>query len=346
MGAKQLAGIYCQVAEEQGFARDLCAFHMCFLGCAASEERDPYLERLFEPPDFIVASNYPCMSESHSFLYSVNRFDCPYFFLDAPINTWGKDAADYAVEYYVAQLKELLAFLEQHGYKMDWEKLKEAVGLSQRLLHLWREIEEYRKAVPCPMGPNDGFNAAFPLIMLAGTKAGVELLERFRDELKLRVENKMGVVTEEKLRLLLMGVPPFYNLGLLDYPEKYGAIFVKCMVEYIAGGSSDPAVMDPDRPLESLARKALTDLVNPTAKNMIDFIVKSVKEFHIDGVIELNKRGCRLLPAWLRLIKDAVFEETGVPTAIFDLDGLDLRDYNDAQVKANIDSFIETLLSR
>jgi len=46
------------------------------------------------------------------------------------------------------------------------------------------------------------------------------------------------------------------------------------------------------------------------------------------------------------LIKDSVYKETVVPTTIFDLDGLDIRGYNDATSKANLDSFIEALIAR
>ena len=45
------------------------------------------------------------------------------------------------------------------------------------------------------------------------------------------------------------------------------------------------------------------------------------------------------------LIKDSVYKETVVPTTIFDLDGLDIRGYNDATSKANLDSFVESLLA-
>jgi hypothetical protein len=47
----------------------------------------------------------------------------------------------------------------------------------------------------------------------------------------------------------------------------------------------------------------------------------------------------------MRLAKDAVYEGAGVPTTIFDLDGLDIREYDDAASKANLDSFIEALLA-
>ena len=37
ISSKQLSAMYCEIAEGIGFARDLCAFHMCLIGCAAAE---------------------------------------------------------------------------------------------------------------------------------------------------------------------------------------------------------------------------------------------------------------------------------------------------------------------
>jgi benzoyl-CoA reductase/2-hydroxyglutaryl-CoA dehydratase subunit BcrC/BadD/HgdB len=345
ISAKQLSGHYIQIAEEEGFSRDVCAFHRCFLGCSVAHEKDPYLEQFFVPPDMIIATNLPCMSESKSFLYSADLHDCPYYFVDAPINTWGEKIPDYAIEYFAGQLKGAIDFMEEHGLKLDWDKLKETVRLSKKLVDLWREIDDCRKAVPTPMGTIDGLTAAYPLIQLPGTKLGVTLFERLLAELKEKVERKEGVLENEKLRLMWFGVPPFYNMGLMNYVEKYDAVVVKSMVEYIAGGGYDPSIMDPDRPLESLAYKALVDIVNPISTNMVEFIVKAVKDFKIDGLIGVVKRSCGLLPGYMRLAKDAVYEGAGVPTTIFDLDGMDIREYDDATSKANLDSFIEALLA-
>jgi benzoyl-CoA reductase/2-hydroxyglutaryl-CoA dehydratase subunit BcrC/BadD/HgdB len=104
----------------------------------------------------------------------------------------------------------------------------------------------------------------------------------------------------------------------------------------------DINVLDPERPLETLAKKLLIDWPNPTYTNRIDMVKRIVRDFSIDGIIANNKRGCRNQPAGLRFIKDAA-QDVGVPMTIFDLDGLDLREYNDAQAKANIDSFMETI---
>ncbi|MEW6615368.1 MAG: 2-hydroxyacyl-CoA dehydratase family protein [Thermodesulfobacteriota bacterium] len=345
MTAKQLSGKYIQAAEQEGISRDVCAGHRSYLGCTVIEEMDPYIEKLFVPPDLIIASNIPCMSESKSFLYVADHYGCPYYFIDAPINTWGKDIPDYAVEYYKDQLQGALDFMEEHGYKVDIDRLKESVRLSMRLIELWNKIEDCRKSVPTPISAVDGLTAAYPLIQLAGTELGVELYEKLLAELKEKVKRKEGVIEEEKLRLMCFGVPPVYNLGLFNYVEKYGAVVVKSMLEYIGGGVYASSNMDPEKPLESLAYKTLGDIFNPPSGNIADFIKRTISDFNIDGVFGLVKRTCGLLPGYMRPVKDIVYKEFGVPTTIFDLDGIDIREYDDISSKANLDSFVEALLA-
>ena len=346
ISAKQLASKYLQVAEERGLSRDTCPFHRTAIGCSMSDDLEPYVQNLYAPPDLIVASNFPCMAESKSFLYLADQFNCPCFFLDAPINVWARTPPDYATEYYSNQLRELLYFLDRHGYQLDWNRIKESVDNSRQLMLLWEEINELRKVIPSPMGLVDGLNALFALIQLPGSKTGVQLFRDLRDELADRVKNKQGVIPEEKLRLLWVGIPPFYNLGILNYPEQYGGVVIKGMAEYLAGGAFDPRLLNPDKPLESLATKVITDIINPVSTNMIDFMVDATRQYQIDGIISTVKRTCGLLPGMTRLVKDAVYEQTGVPSTIFDLDGLDQRDYDDTACKASIDSFMEALLAR
>ncbi|MEW6034462.1 MAG: 2-hydroxyacyl-CoA dehydratase family protein, partial [Chloroflexota bacterium] len=340
--SKQVIGQYLDLAEELGFGRDLCPYHTTMIGCSAAPVRDEYMERILTPPDLIVASNYPCMAESKSFLFAVERFGCPYYFIDAPINTWGARVDDHAVHYYVEQVIGLLAFLGDHGLKMDMARLSRVVADSKTMTHLWSEVDEYRKLSPVPMSFADGLTCMYLMVYYPGHPEAVEVYRRLRDEVRYRAENKMGVLDDERFRLLFLGVPPFYNMGLLNYPEKYGGVFVKSEMEYIGTGQMNLDVLDPEHPLQSLARKQLADWPNPTYANRIELMRRVVKEFRIDGIVAAHKRGCRNLPAGFRLIKDAVAGEAGIPMTVFDLDGLDLREYNDAQVKSNLDSFMET----
>ena len=345
LSAKQVSGKNCEVAEERGFSRDLCAWQKAVIGCALNEERGPFAEQVFTAPDLIVASNYPCIAESRSSLYLIEHLGCPYIFIDTPVNTRGEDIPDHAIEYYTAQLQELISFLENYGYKPNWARLKQAVDLSRRLTLLWDEIDDFRRLIPTPFSASDGITCSYPLAQLPGTDTAIKLYEGLLSEVRERAEGKVGVLDEEKLRLLWLGLPPFYNLGAVTYPERYGAVVAKSETEYLLGGGvAGAAEMDAERPLESLARKAITGLANPTYANRINYAVKMVKELKIDGVIAANERGCRMSPAGLRLMKDAIYKETGVATTIFDLDAVDLREYDYAAVKERIDSFIETLL--
>ena len=341
------SGQQCQAAEDAGFSRDVCAIHRSALGCvAASEETDSISQMVFAEPNLVVGTNFPCMSETKSFLYAVDRFNCPYCFVDTPIDTWGHDIPDYAVEYYVSQLKGMISFLEEHGYKMDWNRLKEEVAFTQKLNVIGKEIEEYRKAIPTPMRAFDSFIASLAPLVLPPAMRTLDLFERLRDELKERVDSHVGTVEEEKLRLLWIGIPPVCSFELLNYPEQYGAVFAKSMLEYIVGVPIEPELLDPERPLESLARGMLANPLNPPYKLGIDYLVKSVEDYHIDGVVSVVKRSCGLVPGMQRLAKEAIYERTGVPSVIFDLDGVDTREFDDVGSKASMDSFIETLLSR
>jgi benzoyl-CoA reductase/2-hydroxyglutaryl-CoA dehydratase subunit BcrC/BadD/HgdB len=233
----------------------------------------------------------------------------------------------------------------EHGYKLDWDKLKEEVRQSQEIFVLWREIDILRQSIPTPMTPMDSILSAILLIRVLPGEQLISLLTKLRDEVKAKVERKEGAIENEKLRLLFYGVPPLFNMGIFDQFEKYGVIFAKSMLEGVQGGIYDPSFIDPEKPLESLAFMSITDVINPTTQNMVEHMVNDVKNYHIDGVVCVVKRSCGLLPGFARQIKDGVYKETGVPTTIFDLDGLDTREYDDSTTKDHLDSFVETLLA-
>jgi benzoyl-CoA reductase/2-hydroxyglutaryl-CoA dehydratase subunit BcrC/BadD/HgdB len=146
--------------------------------------------------------------------------------------------------------------------------------------------------------------------------------------------------------LLWIGIPPLCDFKLLNYPEKHGAVVAKHMLEYLTGFTLDPELMDPEQPFESIARAQLSSPANPALPGAIDYFVRATKDYKIDGVISVVKRSCGLIPGMQRLVKEAILRETGVPSIVFDLDGVDEREYDAAATKANLDSFVETLLAR
>ena len=342
----QLAGRYSQVMEERGLSRDTCAIHRCGTGIACAESREPFFESMFAAPDLAIATNFPCAQEAKGYQFIVERYGCPYHFVDTPTNPWGEEIPNYAVEYYAGQLLNMIRFLEDHGFKMDWDRFKEEIALTREISIITEEIDTYRQAVPTPMTALDSFiMAAAPLILPASMR-NIELWERLRDELKKRVADGVGIIKDEKVRLLWLGIPPTCDFGLFNYPEQHGAVFAKSTLEFLVGFSLSPKILDPEKPLESLARAMLCTPSNPPYKAAIDWIVQITKDYQIDGAVSGVKRSCSLIAGMQRLTKEAIFRETGVPSIIFDLDGVDEREYDPGFAKTSLDSFVESLLER
>ena len=337
---------YCQIAEKDGLSRDVCAVHRCALGVACAEERDPFFDMAFVEPDLTIGLNFPCISMSKSFLAIADRFKTPYYFLDIPVNKWGHDIPEHAVRYYADQMRGLIDFLRHHGYEFSMQRLQDEVAFTKKLNVLLAEIDTYKQAVPLPISAYDNVIATTAPIALSREARTMDIFERYRDELKARVERGHGVVANERLRLAWIGMPPLADFKLLNYPERHGAVVVKSMLEILTGFTLDPDLMDPEHPLESLARAQLASPANPLYYSVIDYFVRAVKDYKVDGIISVVKRSCGFMPGLQRLAKDEIYKATGVPSTVFDLDGVDVREYDAPKVKEQIDSFVETLLAR
>jgi benzoyl-CoA reductase/2-hydroxyglutaryl-CoA dehydratase subunit BcrC/BadD/HgdB len=181
-------------------------------------------------------------------------------------------------------------------------------------------------------------------IQMMGQKA-LYLLEKKLDEIKERVENNIGVIDNEQIRLLWFLSPPIYNFELLHYAEKYGAVVVQSWIELVFSGY-DQTLLDPANPLESIARKLMCRPDSPNFQFFPEAMIKVVKQLKVDGVIDAVMRSCGVVPGLLRTLKDGVFKATGVPSLLVDADYSDDRECDETAVKASLDTFIATLLRK
>lgn len=339
--AREVSVRLCEAAERQGFSRDLCSYARCVLGSIFGEKDLP--EGGMPTPDFLVASTGACDTHFRWFQVASRRLNRPLFLLDIPYDTAGAGGlVGYQVEHYVAQLEELTTFLEEQiGREFDKNKLREVERLSDRTSKLWMEIQNCRKAIPTPMGARDAFSAVFFMLCIPGSEVAVEFYERLRDELKERVENKIGVIEDERYRLVWDNLPMWFNLRFFDYLNSLGAVVVAETFSHVWAGD-----LDVSRPLESLARKYLPNFANAFVERRIDLILRLVRDWSVDGVVLPTNRGCRMMSIGMSVVKDAVYKKLAVPSLILNVDSSDWRNYNEAQVKAEIEAFIEVLSRR
>jgi benzoyl-CoA reductase/2-hydroxyglutaryl-CoA dehydratase subunit BcrC/BadD/HgdB len=338
--ARQASVRLCEAFERQGFSRDLCSYARCVLGSLFDTEDLP--EGGLPKPDFLVASTGACDTHMKWFQVVSRILKCPIFLLDAPYNISGADSENlenYHIEQYVSQLEELTAFLEKHtSTKLDNKKLQETIRLSDRTSMLWDQIQDYRKTIPAPMDARDAFSAVFFMLCVPGTKMAVDFYERLREELKERVRNKVGVIADEKYRLIWDNLPLWFNLQIFEYLNSLGAVVVAETFSHVWMGR-----LNSSKPFESLARKYLPNFANASIERKVNLVIELVKDFSADGVILPTNWGCKMMSINETIVKDAVYKKLRVPSLILDVDSSDWRNYNEAQVKAKIEGFLEVL---
>ena len=215
--------------------------------------------------------------------------------------------------------------------------------LSDKAAELWRRVFEYRKSKPCPMGVTDSSAAMFPIVASAGTAEAVEYYERLLSEVSKRAKDGVGVIEDEKFRLLLSGIPFWHHLKLFNYLEdKYKAVFVHELYTATWGIAS----LNPATPFESLAFKALYNPTNMPQTWLEEWVVKTVKDFSVDGMVLLSSRSCRATSILNVAVQKFLREKHGIPSVILEADHTDERAYSDAQAKAKLDIFMEVLGAR
>ncbi len=338
--ARQVSVRLCEIAESKGFSKDLCSYARCVIGSLSEYEDLP--EGGLPRPDFLVASTGACDTHFKWFQFISGHFKVPFFLLNMPYNISGVDSEhleEAHVEFYISQLDELIDFLqEQTGTELDKERLRGITALSDRTSQLWEEIQQYRKTIPAPMDARDAFSAVFFMLSIPGTQMAVEFYEKMRDEVKERAENKLGTIENEKYRLVWDNLPPWYSLRFFEYLNSLGAVVVAETFSHVWMGR-----LDSSRPFESLAKKYLPNFANCSIDRKIHLIQNLVKEFRADGVILPTNWGCRMMSIGETIVKEQVFKTLGVPSLILNMDSSDWRSYDEAQIKRNVEVFLQVL---
>ena len=352
-GAKQLSSILCEKAEAEGFSPDICSYFRTAHGYAVGRDK---LELRYPgggmpDPDLVFCTLDGCQTETTWMYLMAKRYDVPAFIVDNPIvpsrvrvREEGPEIDRYYVDYVVSQLEAAVEFLEEvSGRKMDEDRLREALRLSNEAAKLWIQILELRKSVPCPASAEDMNSLAGARFILLGTQRCVDIHQKVLDEIKGRVERKEGVIPEEKYRLYIDGIPPWYSLGLFHHFHQYGAVSVIEFYSRIWHWEMDLSLP----PLEALARKCLSNVhCEISGAEYNQEFLRIAREYHVDGAFFVANVGCKPVNVKSYELRNTLEAEMGIPTLLIELDQTDARGYQDAQIKTRIDAFMEVLEAR
>jgi benzoyl-CoA reductase subunit B len=360
--AKMDAERFLSRAEDEGYPRYLCTYATCGLGFDALRrelgEMPPGApDGGMEFPTVMLGTGMMICDPRYKWYQAAQRYT------NAPMHVLGllnppvyythinlEEVRDYYIKYATEELKGLVDFLEQQlGRKMDWDRLSEVVDLTERTAKVWYEAYQLRKAVPTPMSTEDAVNTMVPGYFSMGTQEAYDFYRELYDEIKHRVDNGIGVIPDEKYRLLWgLSLPPWYGLVLFNYFESLGAVFPIEVVYHpplpfeIPGSVTDPLERMAWRFYDGFTHwyeKAQKHTGNP----WVEWFLELIEEYKLDGVVLHQAMTCRTIHTGQLHQMKVLKEYSDIPVLLLEGDIVDVRNYNEAATHDKIDAFIEVV---
>lgn len=355
--AKQDAERFLSEAEAEGYSIDICGYARTGIGF------DTLRHELGEippgapdggmaEPDMLLGCSHRCDPRFKWYQVLGRYNEAPIYAHDVvapPVDADLKEVTGYYIKYQAEQLRGLIDFLErQVGKKLDYDRLCQIISISCETIRIWQECYLLRRASPCPMPSEDHFSAMVPAYFKLGTEEALNFYTELYAEVKQRADNKIGVVPEEKYRLLWSGgLPPWHSLWIFNYFESKGAVF--CMdTTYRPYEPMDVPIKLEDDPISYLAwrsflyRVRFHERAKAGPRNIsVQEILELVNDYNIDGMVMHATRTCRANTIGLKFLADAVQEYVKIPALILASDIVDVRDYSEADWKASVETFIE-----
>lgn len=339
-------------AAENKYGGFMCDYFTCSVGSILNSEIAPLGGHCGMKPNFIFDSRMCCyghhaMSEVYSQLYgeSLKRFvlDCPFWTKEkvGHVNQLTKipEKIDKeSFEYVIAQIWDFIDFLEDiTGNKFDEDRMNKVFEISEKTSKNLIEIAKLMRSKPTPASQMEYRD--FPLVgfYLDGAEYTLEFSERVKNMIMEKVKMKKGIIKEEKLRLMSHGIVPWHS-ELYKYYEERGITFP--LNPYVEGSF---CYIDSSRPFESMVRRSII-YTNSEAEVWIETLIKDARLAEIDGAVLFENIGCRPVSLCLRRVKEALWDELGLPSVIVDAPQCDPRKMPMERTLSKINAFIESLL--
>jgi len=273
-------------------------------------------------PDILVHPAHPCDSNLATYPVIAEYYKFPYFCM------------------------KLVSLLEEiTGKRLDLDKLKQVMQYSNQAHALILKHEVLRQAVPCPYSSLEAIAEYGLVLALAGTPQLVDYFERRYTLSEDKVSRGEGHLPKEreKHRLVWIYGAPTFDMTLLMWLEKeYGAVSVANMNNNFTMKPVED-LSNLDSILLGLAEKVtllpMTRECGGPWENWLDASMDLIKRYKADAAVFAGHVACKSNWAVIKLIKDKLHDELGIPTLVLEMDLFDPRVASTDALKAQFDSF-------
>ncbi len=360
---KQQTSPYIEYAEEDGFSDYICGYIKVAMGyCLALRRGEPPEKAAFggmANPTMRLSSSRVCDPRTKVFETMRRYLNVPAFIFDHQLppsddkRCMDEEVADRYIDHFKEGCKELTHFLEREtGKKLDIDRLDHLVRNSVEAWHLFYESFDMRKNSPCPLPWEDLMVAWRPFRDMAGEDNTVRFYRNMRDEMKERI--RLGIPSApggEKYRLMWLGLPMWFDLGLLDYAESLGAVVVVDTMFH----PTQPRELKRKDTFGALAEKeywswdmyGYSDGSQPRVGSITgSHIVDLAREYKVDGAIAHTVISCRSCTIGNRHIAKVLREDMGIPFLGIESHMTNLSAYSPMETRERVNAFIQVLEGR
>ena len=353
---RRVAHDYLNLAEDYGYSPDICGYVKADVAVQLKHGEHP-MGRI-PPPSLAVLTNacntYIKWAEIWERMYQI-----PIFTLDIPgtracgKQTWpGDPDFENDRKYVLAQIKELITVCEGvTGKEFDIDRLRETLRHANVMSRGWRRVLELNQSTPSVfnaltdgtiyLGVSNGFR---------GTAKGARYFEDLVEEMEFKAAKGIGTMTDEKYRLLFVGVPcyPIFRRFNELFSEWGGTFVNSTYLWFAAGGVAQGYEYDLSRPLESFAEGVLLYVRNAMDSMFYQEqpLAQMIEPFHVDGVVYHPIKSCRTVSTGLADSRRALMASYDIASLFIESDMMDRRVVSEAQLKNRADAFFEGLASR
>ncbi len=316
IGSLGLTGRFLKNTLQIGIPASLCTFHRAHLSVV--------LNNGFFSPRLVMAVSALCDGNLRSFQEISELLKSPFVFLDIPLpESPGAESylKDQPEESYYRLAGEL-------GIRCPLERLKRTLSVAEETRKWILKVAEVRQ---------DRYFPDLPLglawnITIHTSRLGSPKTVYFYKTLYRELVSAGEKIPQNKLRLLLMHLPPAYDHPALDIIRKKNAFFV--MEEYNA--VSWPK-LDPGDPFASLSRKILSQPQIGKPDQRLAVINDLIGRYSAVGVINFSHWGCRQSAGSLNAFKRFIKK----PLLNIETDLVDPDSSSSGQLSTRIEGFFE-----
>lgn len=354
---RRVSAEYLNTAEDYGYSPDICGYVKADVAMQLRGGEHP-MGRIPKPALAVytnACNTYIKWAEIWERMYHI-----PIFTLDVPGTraaggqTWpGQLDFENDRAYVAAQIKELIGVCEEvSGKKFDIDRLRDVMGHVNTMSRAWKRVLELNQSVPSVFNAlTDGTVYLGVANGFRGTPEGSQYFERVVEELEYKAAHGLGTVSEEKYRLIFVGVPcyPIFRRFNEMFTEHGGAFISSTYLWFASGGADLGFEYDLSRPLESLAEGVLISVRH--AMDSMFFqdqtLIDMVEPYHIDGIVYHPIKSCRTTSTGLADNRRALLAaRSDIGSLFIESDMMDKRVVSEAQLKNRIDAFFEGLATR